>query len=216
MTITNYFQLSVAVGTLLMASATFYSIIKTDRKEKSKEKNRLLTLLISIRTELTVLMEREKELLENIFKEANKNKKDGAPMNIGLLKPTHSYFTVYDNSSHELIGSIGRNNNNEKLAKNITKAYLIAKSYFDELVYYSELWNKYVNENTKEGKDFYAKYVETDQTGTPYAKSQSGAIYNYFTYVLKKDRESLLSITSEVIREIDNVVSKANERLDKV
>ena len=220
MTMTNYFQLSVAVGTFLMALTMFYSIVKTDRKEKSKEKNRLLTLLISIRTELTVLMEREEELMGNFFKEAKE--KDGAPMDIKLLKPTHSHFTVYDNSSHELIGSIGRNNKNKELAENITKAYLIAKSYFEELVYYSELWDRYMDkklwmkktmdEKTEESKNFSKKYVEVDtKTGTTYVKKPIGAIYNYFTDVLKKDRESLLSITSEVIREIDDVVNEANE-----
>lgn len=198
---------SVALGTLLMALTTYYSIIKGDKKEDDKEKNRFLILLLSIRTELSVLMKREKDLIGDIIEKTKEE--DGAPFGIGLLKPNHAYFTVYDNSSYELIGLIGRNN--KELAEKVTKAYLIAKSYYDELIYYPEIWDKYVNENTKEGFENYRNHVHTDiETGVSYAKKSIGAIYNYYWYVLKRDRDTLIPLVEEVIKEIDEILEESN------
>ena len=126
---TIFIVILTAVSTALFE---YYFNIKRDRLNK---KDRLLILLVSIKTELSVIKKREQEIIGNVINETDKsNKKDIAPI-IGLLKTNQDYFTIYNNSSHELIGLISQNKELKELQKDIVEVYTLAKGYFDELVY---------------------------------------------------------------------------------
>ena len=67
-----------------------------------------------------------------------------------------------------------------------------------------------MNENTKEGLENFKSHVNTDtNTGISYAQKSIGAVYNYFWYVLKRDRDVLIPLVGEVIEEIDEILEKS-------
>ncbi|MHB1664254.1 MAG: hypothetical protein ACYCT7_03185 [bacterium] len=142
------------------------------------------------------LKDRERELVGGIIEEAKKDSdypSKKVPL-IGLIKPSFEYFTVYDNSSHELIGLL-RNKNNI-LAIDITKTYLLIKSYYDEIIYFPE-----VDKMRTDPSDYKKNHEVCPDGKRTYIKDD--ALINYFNNVILRDRERIL-------KNIDNIVSEIN------
>ncbi len=159
--------------------------------------DRLFTLLASIKTELLTLKDREQELVGNIIEEAKKDSDyplKKVPL-IGLIKPSFEYFTVYDNSSHELIGLL--RNKSKTLAPDIAKTYLLVKGYYDEIIYFPEL-----DKMRTDPSDYMKNHEVCPDGKITYIKNDS-ALINYFNNFILRDRKAIL-------KTIDNIVSEIN------
>ncbi len=193
----------VILAAVLTALFEYYFNIRRDRQNK---KDRLLILLVSIKTELSVIKEREQEIVGNAIDETNKsNKKDIAPI-IGLLKTNQDYFTIYNNSSHELIGLIGQNKELKELQKNIVKIYTLAKGYFDELVYYGELCADCIENGYIAPKllKIVQKLGMFNLSNKTHIKDKT--VFNYYNYI-KEERKKLLCLVDNVISDIDKLLA---------
>ncbi len=197
---TIFIVILTAVSTALFE---YYFNIKRDRLNK---KDRLLILLVSIKTELSVIKKREQEIIGNVINETDKsNKKDIAPI-IGLLKTNQDYFTIYNNSSHELIGLISQNKELKELQKDIVEVYTLAKGYFDELVYYGELCADKIKSGFIAPKllENCQKLEMVDFSNKTHIKDKT--VFNYYNYI-KKEREKLLCLVDNVISDIDKLLA---------
>lgn len=189
---------AIILTSVITALVEYRFNIERDRQNK---KDRLLILLISIKTELSILIKREQEIIGNVIKETNE---EGIAPIIELLRTNQDYFTIYNNSSHELIGLIGRKN--EELQKNIVEAYTLAKSYFDELVYYRELCADYIKNGYifPKIKNLAEKLKLIDFSNKTHIKDKT--VYNYYNYI-KEERKKLICLVDSVISDIDKLLA---------
>lgn len=200
---TIFIVILTAISTALFE---YYFDIKRDRLNKN---DRLLILLVSIKTELSAIKKREQEIIGNIIDDADKsNKEEIAPI-AGLLKTNQDYFTIYNNSSHELIGLIGQNKELKELQKDIVEVYIMAKGYFDELIYYGELCVDRIKSGFIAPKliENCQKLGIVDFSGKTYIRDKT--VFNYYNYI-KKERKILLYLVDKVILNIDNFLESVN------